>query len=91
MHVSAETAGLEVQWNVRIRRNFVCAEIKWFRKREFCESAYVQILRELARNGLAAIIDNDPRGLYHGRGRLSIGKYYGKWKIERQKASYLAP
>jgi len=65
---------LKSLWNVQIRGSFICAERKGFRKGGFRVVAYVQILRELARIGVAAIIADDPRGLYHGRGRLSRSK-----------------
>ena len=52
---------LKSPWNMQIRGSFVCAERKGFRKGGFRVVAYVQILRELARSGVAAIIANDPR------------------------------
>ena len=65
-----------------MRGGFVCAETKELRKRGRSGNADVQILRELARIGVARDIDDDPRGIYHSEGRLSMGKYYENWKAE---------
>ena len=52
-------------WNVQIRGRFVCAETKGLGKWDFAGVVQVHILRELARIGVAAVINSDPRGLYH--------------------------
>jgi len=31
---------------------------------------------------MARCINGDPRGIYHREGKLSMGKYYEKWKIK---------
>jgi len=75
-----------------MRGGFVCAETKELRKRGRSGNAYVQILRGLARSGLTAIIDSDPREGYHGKDRLSMGKYYENWKAElRENTPFAEP
>jgi len=82
VRVCAESARLKVPWNVQMRGEFVSAETKWFTRFGDDSVVYLQILRGLARSGVAAIIDSDPRELYHREARLSMGKYYENWKAE---------
>jgi len=68
-----------------MRGGFVTAHSKRVRKRDDDKIAEVHILRGLARIGVAAIIDNEPRGVYPNIDNLSMIKLYENWKAKQRE------